>query len=264
MSTVRILVVDDKQENLNQAKKQFNSKNVELTCCPIFSAAVDLLDRNEYDILLTDLMMLGESNGINENNAEIGKEVPYGLVLAIMAKNNGVEHVAILTDISHHSGPIAWAMDRLLGSHSIVSGFNTKDWLQVAEKFMPVTSGSYNTVTSDKKTIMLAGVNDTYKFGLQSALQDTFNVIVVEEISTKEIVSIFVEKEPDFIILIGEINKKIVNKSHKYDVKGILDTLLSIKNAQQKVIVSGFMESDEPYYLRLPVSLKDLMEKLTS
>src|SRR5680860_1517299 len=127
MKAINILVVDDKQGNLFAARNQFAGKNVNLLCCSLFSVAVKFLRERKFDILLTDLMIPGEVEGISDNNPEIGKEVPYGLVLAIMAKNIGIKNVAILSDISHHAGPIAWAMDNLMGENNFVSCFNSKD-----------------------------------------------------------------------------------------------------------------------------------------
>lgn len=256
MRAVRILVADDRQENLNRAKEQFTGKNVKLTCCPIFSAAADLLSRNEYDILLTDLMMIGESGGISEKNAEIGKEVPYGLILAILAKNKGVKHVVILTDISHHSGPIAWAMDRLLGDYAVISGFDNKDWLKAAEKFASIVD-SKQAVILKEKSLMLAGVNDDYKHSLKAALQGNIDVFIVPQNSSWEIPSTFAEKEPTFTLLIGEIGER------DDMTKSLFNTLVSMKSPEQEIIVAGWRESGDPHFLRLPINLRDLLVKLS-
>ena len=175
MATIKVLVVDDKSRNLTDAKNQFTDKNVELICSPMFSIAVELLKRHKFDVVLTDLMLPGESEGIGDNNPEIGKEVPYGLVLSILAKNMGVPHVAILTDISHHSGPIAWAMDNLLGDHEFVSCFEggNKNWLKAAEKFVSISDIPDDAIETApaKKSLMLIGNNDTYKESLRTELE---------------------------------------------------------------------------------------------
>jgi response regulator RpfG family c-di-GMP phosphodiesterase len=261
MKAVKILVVDDKAINLNSAKEQFQNKNVETTYCPLFSVAVDLLKRNQYDVVLTDLMLPGESNGISQTNPEIGVEVPYGLVLAIFAKKIGISHVAILTDISHHSGPIAWAMDILLGKSEFISCFSNKRWLEAAEKFVAITN-STNSIQKEasKKSLILAGSNDSYKEFLKEVLGTTFDVTIVKESSTSELFSIYTEKIPDHILLIGEINEEA--KDADSYVKKIFDNLKIIKSSEQKIIVAGFMDSHDSCYKRLPFTASDLAAML--
>jgi len=268
MSTVKILVVDDDQENLERARKQFFSRDAKLTCCSLFSVAADLLHERYYDVLLTDLMLPGEPNGISEENVEIGQDMPYGLVLAIMARNKGMRNVAILTDIGHHSGPIAWAMDRLLlGPQSDIRCFNSKDWLAAANKFMPIVDiidGSSKATGPKMKSLMLVGINDTYKEVLKEQLQNRFDVVIIPEKNSKEIPITFVEKQPDFIFLIGEIDERIKSRSHAYDVRDLYRTLASLKAPGQKIIVAGFMESSDPNYMRLPFHVNDLLAKLSA
>lgn len=268
MSTIKILIVDDNQENLERAKKEFSGRNVKLTCCSLFSVAADLLHERSYDVLLTDLMLPGEPNGIGEENAEIGKDTPYGLVLAIMARNKGMKNVAILTDISHHSGPIAWAMDRLLfGTQSDIRCFDSKDWLAVANKFIPIVynCGSDEILVSKmKKTLMLVGINDVYKRILQEQLQKKFNVIIIPEKNIKEVPIAFVEKQPDFIFLIGEINERMKGQGAVFDVRNLYRTLISLKTSGQRVIVAGFLESSDPNYMQSPFHVNDLLAKLSA
>ena len=120
MEKFRILVIDDKLANLESAENQFADKNVELTIVSTYQGALYLIKNARFDIVLTDLMMPGDGEGISGDNPEIGKEVPYGLILSILAKNKSVENVAILSDISHHAGPIAWAMDNLMRNDSFI------------------------------------------------------------------------------------------------------------------------------------------------
>jgi hypothetical protein len=260
MKTIKILVVDDKILNLNNAKEQFKDKNVELTCCPLFSVAADLLKRNNYDILLTDLMLPGESNGISDTNPEIGVEVPYGLVLSILAKKIGVSHVAILTDVSHHSGPIANAMDTLLGESDFISCFANKQWLAATEKFVTLIDVLDNKQVSAKKSLMLAGFNDDFKELLKKELDVNFDIMIIDEKSTAKLPTIYTEVMPDYLFLIGEINEKA--KEIKSYIKKIFDDIKQIQTSGQKVVVSGFWDSNDPYYKRLPFTATDLATTL--
>lgn len=256
METIKILVVDDKALNLNNAKEQFKNKNVKLTCCSLFSVAVNLLKRNVYDILLTDLMLPGESKGIINTNPEIGVEVPYGLILAILAKEIGISHVAILTDINHHSSPIANAMDNLLGESEFISCFPNKEWLVAAEKFVTFINVIDNKEKPSKKSLMLAGFNDGFKKLLKKDLDTNFDIIIIDENSTTMLPTIYTETMPDCLFLIGEINDKA--EGVKSYIKEIFDDIKQIKTPEQKIVIAGFLENNDPYYKRLPFSANDL------
>lgn len=260
MKTTKILVVDDLATNLNNAKVQFQNKNVELTCCPLFSVAADLLKSNEYDILLTDLMLPGESHGISDTNPEIGVEVPYGLVLSILAKKIGVSHVAILTDINHHSGPIANAMDTLLGESEFISCFSNKEWLVAAEKFVTLVDTKNDKEKPAKKSLMLAGFNDNFKELLKKDLDVNFDITIIDEKSTAKLPTIYTEAMPDYLFLIGEINEKA--KETKSYIKKILDDIKQIKTSEQKIVVAGFLDSNNTYYKRLPFLATELAAML--
>jgi hypothetical protein len=265
MKKIQILVVDDNQGNLTKAETQFKGKNVKLICCNLFSVAAKMLASKKFDILLTDLMIPGEAEGVSSNNPEIGKEVPYGLVLSIIAKNVGVPHVAILTDISHHAGPIAWAMDNVLGTNSFISCFNesNKNWFKAAEGFVTIEDALTDNEekSATKKTFMLIGINDDYKEALKENLKADFNVIFIPSDSTKNAPTAFVEEKPDFVLLIGEINDD-ASGAGEYHQKQLFEKLLAMKKPEQKVVAAGFMESQNPDYLRLPFAVSTLLEKM--
>lgn len=239
MNTPKILVVDDNPVNLQKAKNQFTNKNVVLFCSPLFSVAVGLLKRHKFDIVLTDLMLPGEPEG---TSTDIGKDTPYGLVFSILAKNMGVPHVAILTDISHHSGPIAWAMDNLLGENEFISTFEKydKDWLGVAEKFIGIDNlpEKEETPVPTKKTLILAGTHNGSSESLKRDLESSFNIIFVRSENIRDVPTIFIENNPDGVLLFGEISDRV---GSEHSVKNIFDKLLLIKNQKQKVLVFGLL-----------------------
>jgi hypothetical protein len=260
----KILVIDDKQSNLDSAKKQFQNKDVDLTCCPLYSVAVEFIKTKKFDIVLTDLMMIAEAEGVGSGNPEIGKEVPYGLILSILARNCGVTNVAIMTDVSHHSGPIAWAMDQLLVHRecNLVNAFPHKKYLEVAEFFMNITDGIMEeTKVTLKKSLMIAGVNDDYKRMLANELADTFNIIMVDKKDNQIVPIIFVERNPDYTLLIGEIDER--GNSFEFGIKNEFEKLLMAKRSDQKLVVSGWLAVDNPHYLRLPFTVDYLVGTLT-
>jgi CheY-like chemotaxis protein len=130
-----ILIIDDKRENLDLAQEQLGAF-CKLIFASTFSYARKILDQysrnqiGEIDGVFTDIMMPGEDEGINKDNLEIGKEVPYGLIISIRAKNLGIENVVLVTDLNHHSGPIAWALDVLKEQRNFVNCIQTKNWLK--------------------------------------------------------------------------------------------------------------------------------------
>lgn len=257
MERIKILVVEDKVENRNEAKKQFITKNVDLTCVDCFSLAAALLRKYPYDMVLTDLMLAGEDKGIVKNNPQVGQELPYGLVVAIMAKNYAVPHVAILTDISHQSAPIPWAMDELLGDNECVSAYNHKDWLKVAEKFVTINEQSGSTESEKgKKLYLIAGSYDEHKYGIAEDLKsDTAECLVLSKSKDSEILATFVEEKPDYVILIGEMYREVPEHYIEEELKKIL----SLKSENQKVLVLGFMDSKSDNYLHLPVAHGDIV-----
>ncbi|MFA6100095.1 MAG: hypothetical protein WC750_04455 [Patescibacteria group bacterium] len=96
---MKILVVDDKQENLDSASTQLAEH--ELTIVSSYRAAEKLLDeRNEFDVLLTDLMLLDGPGGVGSGEDEMGS----GIWLALVAATRGVKWIGVLTDSTRHSG----------------------------------------------------------------------------------------------------------------------------------------------------------------
>lgn len=128
---MKILVIDDKQENLEIAKKQLMGH--EVTTASSYDEAEkylagklphiyacgrwdhvgydkdNKLNKYEFDIILTDLFLPASTKGTSYKTSE---EVPYGLVIAMTALRLGIP-VAIVTDTNHHAHPILWAMDMI-------------------------------------------------------------------------------------------------------------------------------------------------------
>lgn len=125
--TVRILVVDDTPAQLDLAKLLL--RDHEVTFVSSWAEAKRLLmsDKGEYsnphtfDVVLTDLMMPGEVVGLAKSD-QVGKPVPYGFNVAMLALRCGVKKVAVVSngqgdDGNHHQHPILWACD-------VLNGFN--------------------------------------------------------------------------------------------------------------------------------------------
>lgn len=254
---IRILVVDDSQENLNRARLDFANKNVVLICCSTFSVAADLLSLKAegvapFDIVLTDLMMPGEARGVYKDSPEIGKEVPYGLVLAILAKNKSVPHVAIMTNVNHHSGPIPWAMDRILGESQEINAFYGKNYFSAASKFMKIVDIPVDEARSQKSKIIISGVNNVLPNILALRFENE-EVLVISSSNLNLLPAIFLSEEPQVVVLIGEI----VNPNDQFDdnryVGHIFEQLTALKKPEQRIIACGWHPiEDQVDYLQLP------------
>jgi len=132
---LKILVIEDKKENIEAAKKQLAGHD--LTIADSFDEAYKILqpkdsyiDRNEdavdpseFDVVLTDVMMPRSSDGKHgiclsgkgQQLADEQGDMPYGPILVLHALQAGIKNIGILTSGDHHSDPVILAFDRLKG-----------------------------------------------------------------------------------------------------------------------------------------------------
>lgn len=134
MKKLKILVVDDKKEHLEEAIEKLNEHDV--TTASSYDVAEGYLagslsfiypcsrwdnvgrDENggfikqEFDAVLTDLFLPASTRGVFPEILKLEEEIPYGLVLAMLAMRLDIP-VAIVSRDGHHSHPILWAMDTL-------------------------------------------------------------------------------------------------------------------------------------------------------
>lgn len=121
---MKILVIDDKQENLELAKQQLKDHEVTtvssydeaftLVCCLDASAWPPKDNKPDFDAVLTDLLMpAGKTNQGEKGMKYVGQEMPLGIFLALQAINSGVKLVGLLTDTNHHAHPASAALDHL-------------------------------------------------------------------------------------------------------------------------------------------------------
>jgi CheY-like chemotaxis protein len=105
---LRILVIDDTSKYIASAKKGLAGHC--LTTATGYQEAMDLLDNEEFDVVLTDLHLPMSSLTMG-NKFKLGEPVPYGILLMIEAARQGVKKVAVVTDLSHHDDPFSAAFD---------------------------------------------------------------------------------------------------------------------------------------------------------
>ena len=112
----KILVVDDNYTNLAAAEEQLGENN-SLTTVSTFSEAAKMLCKKKWDVVMTDVFMPGESDGLGpEGKKHVGELIPVGLVVALMALKNNIPEIYIVSDTNHHDHPMSWAMDEIKNS----------------------------------------------------------------------------------------------------------------------------------------------------
>ncbi len=157
MNSLNILVVDDTNDQLEMAKLLLVGHKV--TTISGWAATKKALmgknydNPNHFDIVLTDMMMPGESEGLG-NYSRVGELVPYGFNVAMLALRCGVAKVAVVSngqgdDGNHHQDPILWACDELHGFNfegrlMFFTGYDCpfkfpsllKDWKKVLDRLL--------------------------------------------------------------------------------------------------------------------------------
>ena len=105
---LHILVIDDMPENIASAKSCLAGHH--LTTVTGYQEAMDVLGREKFDVVLTDLY-LPMSLQTMWDEFRLGELVPYGILLMVEAARQGAKHVAVVTDLSHHDDPFSAAFD---------------------------------------------------------------------------------------------------------------------------------------------------------
>ena len=137
MTKLNILVVDDESNHRRSAEALLNGHN--LIVVGSYDDAKELLTpkvdydlahklkeqglstseayekattRPNFDAVLTDLMMpASRSAQGSEGMSLVGKQMPVGTFLILLALAAGVKNVAMVTDMNHHNHPASAALD---------------------------------------------------------------------------------------------------------------------------------------------------------
>ncbi len=69
-------------------------------------------NKPDFDVVLLDLMMPASRNAQGGKGLDfVGKEMPVGTFLILMALNAGVKNIGMVTDTNHHHHPASAALD---------------------------------------------------------------------------------------------------------------------------------------------------------
>src|SRR3989338_6719999 len=115
---MKILVIDDKQENLQAARDQLGAEH-ELTTTGGYDSGLRLITQanvEPFDVVLCDLFMPAPRQvgyvGLSPEGAKhTGEEMPIGIFLVLKAAKHGVKFVAVLTMTNHHDHPASAMID---------------------------------------------------------------------------------------------------------------------------------------------------------
>ncbi len=103
---MKILVIDDTP--IHQKSAEILLSEYDLTIAKGYDEAMDYLKNNSYDVVLTDMEMPASKH---VSDQVLGELIPYGLLLYAEAARCGARHVAVVTNLNHHTDPISNAFD---------------------------------------------------------------------------------------------------------------------------------------------------------
>ena len=109
---MKILVFDDSP--IHRKSAALTLQGHDLTIVGNYdSAQAALLDETNqpFDVVLTDLLVPASRQKMYQDSELIGKEMPLGTIIALLAITRGVKNVAVVTDKNHHDHPASAAFD---------------------------------------------------------------------------------------------------------------------------------------------------------
>jgi len=119
---MKVLVIDDDVANQQSAHALLSEHD--LTVVGTSWEAAEMIGKNEYDVVLTDLFMSATPDPKEKVNRRVfgsfgaatsdsgdSAEHPLGFGFALWALTRGVKYVAVVTDTDHHSNAISAQID---------------------------------------------------------------------------------------------------------------------------------------------------------
>ena len=138
---MKILVIDDAAHNTQAAISQLGEAH-QLTTASSYDEARKLLVGNpwaneeaqKFDVILTDLMMPASGMRQGEEGLRfVGKLMPVGVFLVLLAAKSGAKYIGLLTDTGHHDHPASAALDDM---YETVLQINSAKTVFINNKFM--------------------------------------------------------------------------------------------------------------------------------
>jgi hypothetical protein len=146
-NSYRVLVIDDRQDNLNLAKSLLGKHQV--TMAVGFADGMKALSEDQFDVVLSDMHMPDNKHygAFNMEHSKVGGTNAWGFFSVFEVTAKGLP-LAIVTDGNHHSDWVSAGFDHLKGATvngQVVMFFNSigKRWdqalfaLEEVNAFMP-------------------------------------------------------------------------------------------------------------------------------
>ena len=145
----KILVIEDTPRHQKSAWNLL--KGHRLIVVGSYDEAMDILAKEKFEIVLSDLYLPMSPETLSEKAFEVGRLVSYGLLLAVEAARSGASYVVVATDLNHHADPISAAFDhfsrfpvriedaKVVFMHAPmkdVEGERVKDWRDIIVKLL--------------------------------------------------------------------------------------------------------------------------------
>lgn len=257
----KVLLIDDKMENREAGKVQL-SNVCDLMVVSTFKGAVEMMENINFDAVLTDVMLPGESEGVGRG---IGDDTPYGLTIALMALSRNIP-VRLVSDLSHHSSPIAWSLDQLKGLEGSINCIESsvpKNWRKAFDQFdFDLVEKKAINESVYKNVIAFFGSREFFDINMKNS---SMNWVFIDE--KENYISELLDLKPKYIWMTGELgaNAGVCHEDEFRKAKSILDEsqkiifsgFLSIQMIQEKFSIREFEDS----YVRLPIGHDDLLRK---
>src|SRR4030042_2987236 len=141
-----ILVIDDAPKNIKSAKEFFSGHY--LTITEGYDQAMDILSKEKFEIVLTDLYLPMSAETLSQEAFKLGQLVPYGFLLMCEAAINGAKYIAVVSDLGHHDDHFSAAFDhfysiafkienaKTMMLHAQLTNTGAKDWQNALEKLL--------------------------------------------------------------------------------------------------------------------------------
>lgn len=105
----KILVIEDTLRHQKSAKLLL--KGHHLTIATGYDEAMEILGKEKFEIVLSDLYLPMSPKTLGDKAFKIGKLVQYGLLLSLEAARCGAKFVAVATNLNHHADCFSAAFD---------------------------------------------------------------------------------------------------------------------------------------------------------
>ena len=105
----KILVIEDTIKHQKSARILL--KGHRLTIASGYDEAMEIMGKEKFEVVLSDLYLPMSPKTLSEKAFEIGKPTNYGILLILEAARHGTKLIAVATDLGHHDDPFAAAFD---------------------------------------------------------------------------------------------------------------------------------------------------------